>query len=461
VLPEAKDQANTQVRDGWLPTLTTQPFGFVAYKGKSNIVSIDNTTTSALFSWGTNQGANSNYIEWYIEGGKFDGTSGLSGQAADPKTGLDLLNHQVVIKGLKSKTTYRYRVNSVSTDGYMIRTPENNDWHNWPAFQTATVDTAQFIVSPNSSNVAEQNISATSAMIVWTTTVPTQSWVKFGTKAGAPDYSVGNNVYNTQHAVKLENLQSGMTYYYHVEGEDESGSNYTSPEYSFRAIAKPKIANVRTEKVTPYSVTIAWETNVPTETTVNWGTSAAYGSRVGKPGKALAHSLDIDNLTDDVLYHFQIVARDEYGNEVLDTDHTVRTPLDTEGPKIIGVKTDIMPLGDNDSNAQVIVSWQTNKPATTKVEFDEGIIGGRYTKSSTEDATLNNSHTVIIKGLNVATTYHYRIVTKDKRGNETISNDYTFVTPSKEQSIWQLIVKSLQDTFAWTQNLGSIFKRKN
>jgi phosphodiesterase/alkaline phosphatase D-like protein len=174
----------------------------------------------------------------------------------------------------------------------------------------------------------------------------------------------------------------------------------------------------------------------------------------------MVHQVLVDNLQDNTEYHYQIVAHDEVGNEVVGSDEIVRTPLDTEGPKITNVKTDIMPLGDSDSTAQVIVSWTTNKPSTTKVEFDEGIIGGRYTKSSTEDTSLNNSHTVIIKGLNVANTYHYRIVTKDKRGNTTISNDYTFVTPSKEQSIWQLIVKSLQDTFAWTKNVGSIFKRK-
>ena len=91
------------------------------------------------------------------------------------------------------------------------------------------------------------------------------------------------------------------------------------------------------------------------------------------------------------------------------------------------------------------------------VEYDEGVIGGAYTKSSVEDTTLNNSHTVIIKGLAPASSYHYRLVSIDKRNNKTVSQDYTFVTPSKEKSILQLILKSLEETFAWTRNLNQFF----
>jgi hypothetical protein len=97
------------------------------------------------------------------------------------------------------------------------------------------------------------------------------------------------------------------------------------------------------------------------------------------------------------------------------------------------------------------------------VEYDEGIIAGKYNNASVEDKTLNLSHTVIIKDLKPASSYHYRIVTKDKRGNTTLSQDYTFVTPTQEKSILQLILKSLEDTFAWTSHInlfmGNVGKR--
>jgi hypothetical protein len=50
------------------------------------------------------------------------------------------------------------------------------------------------------------------------------------------------------------------------------------------------------------------------------------------------------------------------------------------------------------------------------------------------------------------------VVAKDKRNNLTKSNDINFVTPAKEKSILQLILKSLEETFSWVRNIGSFFR---
>lgn len=113
----------------------------------------------------------------------------------------------------------------------------------------------------------------------------------------------------------------------------------------------------------------------------------------------------------------------------------VRTTLEIEGTKISNVKTDVLPMGENDTTSSVIISWQTNKLATTLVEYEEGVIGGSYKKSSIiEDTSLIISHAVAVKKLTPALSYHYRLVSKDKSANITISQDYTFVTPFREQS---------------------------
>jgi phosphodiesterase/alkaline phosphatase D-like protein len=249
----------------------------------------------------------------------------------------------------------------------------------------------------------------------------------------------------------------GTTYYYRVRSKDGDELEFTSQEYSFKAILKPKISNMRVKDVTPYSVTISWDTNVETETLINWGKTAAYGEKKGVSGVSKVHEVKVENLEDNQEYHYQILAKDEAGNEVSDEDKIVRTPLDTEGPKIENVKLDVLPMGEADATGQVIVSWNTNKPATTMVEYDEGVIGGKYSLSTVEDKSLNTSHTVIIKELKPATSYHYRIVSKDRRENVTVSQDFTFVTPTKEKSILQLIIKSLEETFSWTKNLIQFF----
>ncbi len=429
-----------------LPGLTTS--GFTITPG--NTVS---TTSTTEVTWSTNLDASSAFVEYQLQRHGGDepqgGTAGVDPEAlsASPR------NHRVIIKGLRSDRTYTYKVKSISKDGYLAEYPAGE----FANFKTKAFDSAQFTLAPASSNVAERNITATTAQIVWQTGNETTSWVDYSTTSGVYDVSAGNNNMATTHVVVIEGLIPGTKYYYRVRVKDANEVEYTSQEYSFTAVLKPKISNMTVKNITPYSVTIAWETNVDTETIVNWGTSTAYGEKRGKNGVSKVHELVIDNLIDNQEYHYQILAKDEAGNEVADTDKLVRTPLDTEGPKITNAKTDILPMGENDTTASVIISWNTNKPASTLVEYDEGIIGGNYANRSVEDTSLNTSHTVIVKNLKPASSFHYRMVSADKRNNITQSQDYTFVTPTKEKSILQLILKSLEDTFAWTKNLNQFF----
>jgi hypothetical protein len=437
---------NVEYEQSSLPTLKTS--GFTITPG-----TVTTTTSTTEISWTTNLDASSAFVEYQLQRQVGDQPQGGTAGVDPSVISVSPRNHKVVLKGLRSARTYTYKIKSISSDGYLSEYPGGA----FANFKTKSFDSEQFTLAPSSSNVAERNITATTAQIVWQTESPTTSWVDYSTKSGTYDNAAGNNDMVGTHVVVIEGLIPGTTYYYRVRVKDANEVEYTSQEYSFTAVLKPKISNMTVKDITPYSVTIAWDTNVDTETIINWGTTAAYGEKRGKSGVSKVHELTIDNLLDNQEYHYQILAKDDAGNEVADTDKIVRTPLDTEGPKIVNVKIDVLPMGENDTTSSVIVSWQTNKPATTLVEYDEGVIGGTYGKSSIEDTTLNNSHTVIIKDLQPASSYHYRLVSADKRGNRTVSQDYTFVTPSKEKSIIQLIIKSLEETFAWTKNLNQFF----
>jgi phosphodiesterase/alkaline phosphatase D-like protein len=429
-----------------VPTLKTVGF---------TITPTETTTTTSVaeVSWTTNLDASSAFIEYQLQRLPGDeaqgGTAGVEPGviAASPR------DHHVVVKGLRSNRTYTYKIKTISKDGYVAEYPVGE----FATFKTRNFDSDQFTIAPSSSNVAERNITSTTAQIVWQTSVPATSWVDYSTKTGVYDISAGNNDLVTTHVVKIEGLVPGTRYFYRVRVKDANEVEYTSAESSFVAVLKPKISNLKIIEVKPYKVTIAWDTNVETETTLNWGKTTGYGEKRGKNEMTKVHQLTIDGLEDNTEYHYQIVAKDEMGNEVADDDKNVRTPLDTEGPKIENVKTDILPMGASDETGSVIVSWTTDKPSTTLVEYDEGIISGKYTKNSIEDKSLNNSHTVIIKDLKPASSYHYRIISRDKQGNTGKSQDYTFVTPSKEKSILQLILKSLEETFSWTKNMNKFF----
>lgn len=441
---------NVQYDAGLLPALTTT--GFNVTPGP-----VTTTTSTAEITWTTNLDAASAFVEYQLQRQSGDepqsGTAGVSAEslAQNPR------NHKVIIKGLRSNRPYTYKIKSISKDNYLAEYPSGGG-SNFETFRTKAFDTGQFTLAPSSSNVAERNITSTNAQIIWQTAVPTTTWVDYGTNSGVYDISSGNNDLTNNHVVVLDGLVPGTRYFYRVRVKDANEVEFTSQEYSFKAVLKPKISGLKITDVTPYTITISWDTNIETETLINWGRSSSYGEKKGVAGTSKTHVIKIDNLEDNTEYHYQILARDETGEEVADDDKVVRTPLDTEGPKIESVKTDILPLGENDAYAQVIISWKTNKPATTMLQYDEGIIGGTYSKSSIEDQSLTTSHTVIVKDLDPAKTYHYRIVAKDKRTNKTISNDYNFITPAKEKSILQLIIKSLEETFSWVRNVGSFFQ---
>ncbi len=444
-----------------VPELTTKGFTITYNPSPEDI-----STVSAEIHWTTNMPSNSNMIEFRESNGTQTGAvaeTPMSTQAVaedakncDTNPGSKLCTHSASIEPLKKATEYTINIISVSLDNFTANSGLQK-------FTTANSDSKQFTIAPSASNVAERNITSTSAQIIFQTSEPTSATLYYDTKTGAPNFdpkdyrqTATDAMKSTTHAILVDGLEPGKKYFYIVK-VDNGLLSYTSPEATFTAVLKPKISNLKVADVKPYSFRLTWDTNIDTETLINLGTSATYGEKRGKPGLMKAHDLLVEGLLDNTEYHYQILAKDETGEEVASGDSAVRTPMDTEGPKISAVKVDVLPMGENDTTSSIIVTWQTDKPSTTLVEYDQGLIGGDYNNRSTEDATLNNSHTVIIKNLAPASSYHYRLVSKDKRNNVTTSQDYTFVTPSKEKSILQMILKSLEETFAWTKNLNQFF----
>ncbi|MDD3481099.1 MAG: fibronectin type III domain-containing protein, partial [Patescibacteria group bacterium] len=403
------------------------------------------TTTTATVTWDTNINADAN-VEY-----KEEATGGIvkeSQTAGDPKL---TKKHEVVIKALKPDTNYTYKIRSVSSDKYIAETT-------FATFRTKPYDASQFTINPNASNVAEQNITATSAKIVWETSIATTTWVDFGASSGNYSQSAGDDKYNTVHVVELLNLTPGQTYYYRVRGDDANDVEYTSKEYTFTAVLEPEISAAKIDVTTPYTATVTFNTNVDTEASVTFGESGNFDLKAGTSEYKRNHNVELENLMDDTTYNYYIEVKDKLGNTKKTATGTFATPLDKTGATVEGLKVDILPMGESDETASVIISWSTSKPTTTQVKYDEGVIGNDYGKATIEDESLNTSHTVIIKELNTSTTYRFKIGGADKRGNETDSDEYTFVTPQKERSILQLILRSLEETFSWVNNVGGFFR---
>lgn len=100
----------------------------------------------------------------------------------------------------------------------------------------------------------------------------------------------------------------------------------------------------------------------------------------------------------------------------------------------------------NKQEVKLVVSWRTNKLAKSVIAYSKGV--GQAKKSiAEEDYSLN--HSVIIPGLDQASTYVYDITSADRYGNEITSESHAVYTGSRTVSLFDLIANAVGEVFGW------------
>ena len=85
---------------------------------------------------------------------------------------------------------------------------------------------------------------------------------------------------------------------------------------------------------------------------------------------------------------------------------------------------------DSQSVSQLIISWNTDEPATSQVEYGDGT-GIDYSQKTQEDSNLTINHLVIIPNLTSSKVYHLRALSNDKANNQGKSIDTVTITPKQ------------------------------
>lgn len=108
-----------------------------------------------------------------------------------------------------------------------------------------------------------------------------------------------------------------------------------------------------------------------------------------------------------------------------------------------------MGTSSNDGqSAQLIVTWDTDEPATSQVEFGLGSVGS-YTQRSQEDINLTFNHLVVISNLTPSQVYHLQVVSRDSTDNEARSIDTVTITPKSSDSAFELVINNLLQIFGF------------
>jgi phosphodiesterase/alkaline phosphatase D-like protein len=134
-----------------------------------------------------------------------------------------------------------------------------------------------------------------------------------------------------------------------------------------------------------------------------------------------AHSQTVSGLQASTVYHYRIRSADAANNLAISGDNTFTTSAapDTTPPVITGIASGSI------TSSGATISWTTNEASDTQVQYGTTTA---YGSSSAINSTKVTSHSQALSGLQSATLYHYRVLSRDAAGNLATSGDNSFTT---------------------------------
>ena len=392
-------------------------------------------TKTATIGWSTARTASS-----FVKYGK---TSGSYGEEVGSST--QLASHTIILTGLDPGTTYYYKVLWTDEDG---NTGSSDEY-------SLVTNAAPFV-----SAVKFSNVNINSAYVHFTIKSSVKATIQYGkTISYGATNSLSTSTSESSYTVVLDSLTEGTPYHLRIAGEDEEGNVYYSDDYTFETLPTPKILNLKLQQVSGMATAtmrLLWTSNTLISSVISYYPTAYPERAIDSISLALKknHEVILKNLNDDTEYTFLIKGKDSAGNESKAETRKAKTSNDMRAPEIqnMNVEATIVGVGDS-AKAQIVVSWDTDEPATTQVEYAQGT-GTSYDQTTQEDSNLTTNHTVTITGLTAAKIYHLRASSKDKAVNIGQSFDTVIITPKSTKDALTLVIENLSKTFGFLNNLN-------
>jgi hypothetical protein len=348
------------------------------------------------------------------------------------------LDHTVKVVGLEPEQAYQYK---------LVWTDASGNPGESPLFTTTTS------TAPAIRNLQAQVLGTSSALISWETTELSSATLKYGIGGLTNEQSLSGVA--TRFSQQLTGLQAGSSYQARVEARTQDGYPYYSV-ITFQTPPLPKISNLRFDYLPSAQATVraSWTTNVASTSLVRYRTGDGAFKTVSSAELVTDHTLVISDLLDNAVYELVAQSTDQFGNSGVSDTQRYETPFDTRAPKISNLTVEVRSSGIGSSQkAQIVVSWETDEPATSQIEFGPGIASDFYPSKSQEERGLTTNHVIIVSELDPAKLYHLRAVSRDRAGNQGASVDTTAITGKVQRSVIDLIVNSLERSLGFLTKL--------
>ena len=379
------------------------------------------SSNGAWITWQTDEGSISR-VEYGL-----DDQYGLATSLGE----LFTFSHEVVLAGLNSETTFHFRVYAEDLHG-------NSTYSGDATFTTTEVPVDG--QGPVISEVAVVEIAESTATIVWETDEPGDGQVEYGTQLPYDNATLLNDSLLINHRVTLNNLAAGTVHHFRILSRDQWGNLTWSEDYPFTTASvedttgepddtPPVISGVVLSEASPTGITVTWNTDEVAFGQVEYGLSVDYGTLTSpEESPGTAHSIRIDGLSAGVVFHFRVHSTDESDNESASGDRTFILSIDEDvvPPEIVEVTV----LDITGTSARV--AWRTDEPAEGQVEFG---LNSAYDFATLVDTACVVEHEVLLENLTVSESYHFRVVSRDRAGNVSFSDDLVLVTAGEIDSI--------------------------
>ncbi|MEA3450002.1 MAG: fibronectin type III domain-containing protein, partial [Patescibacteria group bacterium] len=284
-------------------------------------------TDYAFITWATDKESNS--IVSLAEEGDYDEFSDNPYVWSEGQSDELVLEHNVLVNGLRPATDYHFRVSSKSI---LDLTGYSSD----KTFRTKSI-------KPEIFNIQLSKIEEESATIRYTTNVPCSSIVEYTNLNNSVTKLEGNSVFITVHNIKLTNLIFDTYYSFIVKVESEDGEEAVSDPITFITIrdeAAPVVTKVNTESTiypgneNKIQTIASWYTDEVAQCQLFYHQGLVLIDEPQTLAKeedyGLKHVQVITNFLPATVYKFWIVCNDEANNSVRSDDFTMLTPSQEE-----------------------------------------------------------------------------------------------------------------------------------
>ena len=399
------------------------------------------TTKQTVITFSTDRNSDSK-IEY--------GTSSGNYYTTQPSVVDQVTSHSVTITGLTPGTTYYYKALWTDSDGNTGTSSENTFTTNSP---------------PSVSSVKATSVSLYNAYVNFTISNASSATVQYGpTTSYGGSVTINTSTSTTTYSVPLTNLTDGTQYHYRIVMTSD-GDTYDSDDYTdLVTLPRPRITTIRFAQVANTAqptVLVSWYTNTAVSSIVTYYPIDDIKAAQDLVNVALtsgAHQMIVAGLDAKTTYNLIVKGRDKVGNEADSDIQTFTTATDTRPPGVSNLQIqgeNIPPVGASGEvqTAQMVVSWDTDKLATSQVEFGEGT-GTSYQQKTQQNGNYTFNHLVIISNLTPSKVYHLRALSVDKAGNTGESIDTVTITPKATDNALNLVITILEQAFGLLGNSG-------